>query len=746
LLKAAAFTLTVILAITGCTTSPAKKEAVFLDKGKGLRAKGEHNRAILEFRNAAKVMPKDAEPYYQLGLTYVVKQDMRTAFAMFTKAAGLNPKHVGTQLQLATFQIIGSVGKKELLGEAQSRIETVLASAPDNANALQLRAITEYRLGHTEAAERDLQRALEKSPAHLRSSISLANLKLVEKDQTGAESILQKAVQSDPKSGEAALAVAGFYLKIGRKSDAESEAKRAMQLDPKNASALRLLATLQVDAGQTADAEQTYRQISRLPDQSFKPLYAVFLFQQKKRDEAISELRRLVKENPDDREIRRLLVSAYTTTDRPEEAKRILTEALNRNSKDVGALLQRSEFYLAQQKYREAEQDLQLVLHFKPDSAEAHYGLAKVHASRQEQPQQKQELGETLRLDPKFLAARIDVAKLLLAKDSKIALTILDEAPDWQKKTLPYITARNGILLSLKDYMAARQGLDAALAIARTPEVLYQDAALRYEQKDYAGARRSLEDTLKQNVDNMLALNLLAQTYSVQGDRAKALSVVQQYAAQKPASPYLGSLVGIWQAQTGHLPQARQAFLDVISANPGYSPARVALANVDMAMGNVDEGRRTLKDVLGKEPGNRDALWRLAEIELKAGNRSAARDYFAAIVQTDSNNAEALNDLAYLLSDDKPDEALRYAQTAVELAPEAAAAHDTLGWVYYRKGIYPSALNSFKVAVGKEPTAVRQYHLALAYAKTGDPQRAREHLTAALKLDPNLPMPEPLSR
>ena len=115
-------------------------------------------------------------------------------------------------------------------------------------------------------------------------------------------------------------------------------------------------------------------------------------------------------------------------------------------------------------------------------------------------------------------------------------------------------------------------------------------------------------------------------------------------------------------------------------------------------------------------------------------------------MHTDSNNAEALNDLAYLLADDKPDEALKYAQTAVELAPDAAASHDTLGWIYYRKGIYASALNSFKVAVGKESTAIRQYHLALAYAKTGNRKGAQEHLTTALKLDPKLPMSEPLSR
>ena len=54
----------------GCNRSPQAKEAQYLQRGMAQAAKKDYGRAILEFRNAVKVMPKDAEPYYQLGLTY----------------------------------------------------------------------------------------------------------------------------------------------------------------------------------------------------------------------------------------------------------------------------------------------------------------------------------------------------------------------------------------------------------------------------------------------------------------------------------------------------------------------------------------------------------------------------------------------------------------------------------------------------------------------------------------------------
>ena len=59
----------------GCSRSPQAREARFLKRGKELAAKKDFGRALLEFKSAAQAMPKDAEPYYQLGLTYLVLRD-----------------------------------------------------------------------------------------------------------------------------------------------------------------------------------------------------------------------------------------------------------------------------------------------------------------------------------------------------------------------------------------------------------------------------------------------------------------------------------------------------------------------------------------------------------------------------------------------------------------------------------------------------------------------------------------------
>ena len=82
---------------------------------------------------------------------------------------------------------------------------------------------------------------------------------------------------------------------------------------------------------------------------------------------------------------------------------------------------------------------------------------------------------------------------------------------------------------------------------------------------------------------------------------------------------------------------------------------------------------------------------------------------------------------------------MTYAQKARELAPENPAVADTLGWIYYLQGRYEPALVQLGAANNKEASAIREYHLAMAYLKAGKPELGRQSLNAALKMNPNLP-------
>jgi tetratricopeptide (TPR) repeat protein len=83
------------------------------------------------------------------------------------------------------------------------------------------------------------------------------------------------------------------------------------------------------------------------------------------------------------------------------------------------------------------------------------------------------------------------------------------------------------------------------------------------------------------------------------------------------------------------------------------------------------------------------------------------------------------------------------AQTARRGMPDSPNAADTLGWAYYHKGIYQSAISQFQEALrlnvknGAPDDAVVHYHLGLAYQKANKIPEARQQLERAVKLSPD---------
>jgi len=731
-----------LVLFAGCGLTPEAKEARLLDAGKKDLANKNYARAIVQFQGAARVQRRDAEPYYELGLVYIGMGDYLMAERALRKALELNPKHVQARVKRA--ELLASLGDPDAIKQGEQEARTVLESAPNNVDALNAVAIAEWKLQDKQSAELDFVKALNQAPQNLQVSLNLAKVKFYQNDRRGAEEILKNAITASPKSAAPVLGLGELYMAEGNAELARQQYQRALQLDPKNDLALVSLASLYVRANQADQAEPIYRQIATLPDPKYKPAHAMFLFQTGKREQAVAEFEKLAKDDPSDRAARTRLIEAYFAVRRLPDAEKLLTAALKKNSRDSDALLQRSRVYLASGNIANAQRDAAQVLHFQSDSAPAHYIMAKIHEDQGQTLPARQELTESLRLDPRMLPVRLELAELLLKTNAAAAALQLMEAKDFpesQQHLLPAIVERNWALWATGNMAELRKGIDQGLSQARVPDLLIQDGLWKLTQRKPAEARVALEEALKLNPADIRGLEALNQTYVVQKQPAMALQKVKEYAKQEPKSAPIQEFLGTLLMANGERSQARAAFTAAKAADPRFEQADLSLVQLDVLEKRWDDARAKLQAILAADSGNTTARLWLGNLEELRGDHNAAIQQLRKVVEATPDNAQASNNLAYLLTEygNQPDEALKYAEKAVELAPDRPSYCDTLGWALYRKGLYTSAVKYLERAGASRGSVVWKYHLAMAYAKAGDVTHGRTTLEAALRLDPSLP-------
>ncbi len=725
----------------GCSRDPKAREAAFVEKARGYMAQKDYGRAALQLDNAIKLDSNDAQAWYQLGLAYLGLNDTGNAVPALRKATQLDPHLAAAQLRLSELEV--RTKQPEVLQDAISRLDLVLAGDANDPEALDALAVAELKLNKPEDALKHLQQSLASFPGYIKSAATLAATQFAHRDFAGAEATLKKAQAAAPQSADASLALASLYVLENKKLDAEAQLKNALLLDPTSEPALLALGSLLTSQGRIDEAERTYRTLASLPKTNLSYAHAAFLLQQGKRDEAIAEFEKLAAASPKDRAAALRLISADITAGRGTEAARHLDEMLKRDPKDSDALLMKSRIDLRLGRALDAERDIEQALHFNSESADAHYGMAQVDFILGRQLSRKHELTEVIRLAPNLIGPRVDLARDLIEEGQpEAALQTMDDALDGLKASAAFIEGRNWALLALNREPEAEEGVEHGLRLEPRPDLLVQRGILKSHRKDYAGALSDAEEALTLNPAHKGALNLAMESCLERKQTAAAVEIVRKFAAKNARSPSAQVVAGQCLRRLGQPGEARKQFAAAQTLNPNYSQAYTALAALDMSDNKLDAARVTLAGLLASHPQNVSGHLLLAQIEYSTQNRAAALQHFRAAADLNPEDVHSLNAAAYLMAASDADGALKLAEHAMELAPEDPRIQDTLGWIYYRKGQFGRAVNYLQLAVAKQPTPAHQFHLAMSYLKSGDKGQGQELLGKALLKDPNLPKTE----
>ena len=289
-----------------------------------------------------------------------------------------------------------------------------------------------------------------------------------------------------------------------------------------------------------------------------------------------------------------------------------------------------------------------------------------------------------------------------------------------------------------------REGLrlgERALALAPgtvRPYAVVVDAQV--ELGRYDEAERSLQRMidLRPNLASYARVSYFRELTGDLGGAAQAMSLAVSAGSGTPENvAYVQSLLGDLDLKRGRVAAAGQAYREALAMVPGYIPATLGLARVEVARSDLDAAAAA-----HRRAGNRGDPVALTDIELARGRGDLAAEQIAKANEQHrqelAQGAHPDPGMAEFEADHgSKTRAVALGRRIYAEAPSVKAA-DALGWALTRAGRPAQGLRLAREALrlgSRDP--VFHYHAGMAAAAAGRPAMARRELRLALALDPS---------
>jgi Flp pilus assembly protein TadD len=229
----------------------------------------------------------------------------------------------------------------------------------------------------------------------------------------------------------------------------------------------------------------------------------------------------------------------------------------------------------------------------------------------------------------------------------------------------------------------------------------------------------------------------------------KAMAAMKAQLARYPDNSGFHGMLGDLLKDRKDLQGAEAEYKRAAELNKNNVAAVVKLGMLQSQRGDVDTALQTYMDAARNNPKEHTFYLLAGSIYENKRDWDRAKQMYEKALALRPDDPVASNNMAYVMLQQggNVDVAFAMAQTARRQLPDNASSADTLGWAFYNKRVYTSAIGLFQEAVQKEPdNAIYNYHLGLAYAKSGQAALARQQLERVARMKPNSSEVEDLRR
>jgi len=543
-------------------------------------------------------------------------------------------------------ELIRLLVAQKKFAEAEKEFRARLAAAPsDSKIGLDLVRFLAATKGPG-AAREELEERIKAGGDDFDYRLAMAELDLAQNKSDEAVQALQKLAAATDKPDRLATVqtkLAQIYITKGNTATADSLIAEVLSKDRKNVAALRLRAARRIDSGQF--------------------------------DNAISDLREAINEQPKSIDLLILLATAYERGGKSELADRQFADALKSSNFNPEVVLRYVAFLQRKSDPARAEEVLTDAASRNPNSIQILSSLAQVRLTRQNWP------GALAIAD---IIGRLNEGRVVADQIRAAALAGQDK---------------------IEESIAALEDAHKAAPNAAQPALALASAYVKQGKPDKAA------ELLKQLSDkaptNAQLLVFLGQAQLAQKKDQEAVQSFKQAITQQPKDPLGYTALADFYTRNKDYDSAG-ALLQTASAEiPGNMNIRLSSAGLKVLRGDNESAIVEYEEILKEQPNSQVAINNLVSLILD--NRTDKQSIDRAVSLSERLRNSTLPQL-----------------------------QDTVGWAEYKRGDFKSAIATLEGVVEKAPNlAAARYHLGMSYAAAGQNDKALEQFKTALSLEPD---------
>ena len=621
--------------------------------------------------------------------------------------------------------------------------KNLLAEYPDNAEARRQLGQLYLESGETDAALIELKKAVEHGADKVTTATALARALLAKGDHLKTLEYLDPKKLPEADTAPALIVLRGHALAMRRMfDDAGSQYRAALKIDPKYADASIGLARIAVMQGQTPQALALLDEVlSHSPANADALLMKGDMLRRSGDKAKATELyqQALAADKSKDQAYLNLIAMAVESG-QMAQARTYLGDLQKMSPNNIFARHLEAVILLREKQPDQALAKALEVLKLAPALPATNLLAANIEYSKGMYQQAIAHLNAVLANSPNNLPAqRLLVATLLKQNEVDKASELLSKLTEQFPDDAALLSLAGEAAVRKRDYAKAMAAYSRAAQLdPKSTELRTKVAMARMATGDADKALHDLENIAAGDDKATQADIVLALAHINKREWQQAETVVARLASKQGDSPLIGGLRAGILLGKNDVAGARKQLDMVLDKYPGFVPAAVNLARLDLQEKKPEQAQKRFEALLAKEPKNLGLMMAYAEFLLAVNKPAEAQQWLEKAHQLQPEAVEpslALTGLALHSKDVK--RALSIAQEAQAKKPDSPQLLDNLASVQLAAGDRNQALVTYAKLIKASPNTPGSYiKLANAQLLSGNTKGALETLQKATSVAP----------